>query len=160
MGKKEVFLRPSGLTGGLRVSFMCWIHPYRPPGSINCLLQWSSVPQCGTSFSRQRLIERNYGFDFVVFYLYASHIRHADVLFLRILFSIFSWYKLKLKNVFFFCRRCHHSLLKRTAVTGETCPAGIRSNMLYSVSTPSLPASPPRVQVVTGNTKCNLFDGI
>lgn len=48
-GKKEVFLRPSSLTGGLGVPFMCWIHPYRPPGSINCLLQWSSVPQCGTS---------------------------------------------------------------------------------------------------------------
>ena len=48
-GKKEAFLRPSSLTGSPWASFMCWIHPYHPPGSINCVLQWSSVSQCGTS---------------------------------------------------------------------------------------------------------------
>lgn len=63
--KKEVFLYPSSLTGSAKVSFMCSIHPLRPPGSINCLLQWLSIQHYWTLC--QQLIERNSIFDFVVF---------------------------------------------------------------------------------------------
>ena len=101
-GKKKVFLLPSSLTGGLRVSFMCWIHPYRPPGSINCLLQWSSVPQCGTSLHLvdSSLLSETMALILLSFYLCVTHIQHAVVLFLSLLlklsfFFIFSWHKVK-----------------------------------------------------------------
>ncbi len=92
-----------------------------------------------SSLSRQQLIERNYGFDFVIFYFHAA----ADVSFLSLLLkpSIFSSSAVinRSKQCAFFCRKCHHLLLTTNTVTGETCPAGVYFNLLHRIPSTDLP---------------------
>lgn len=152
--KKEVFLHPSSLTGGLRVSFMCWIHPSRPPGSINCLLHWSSVPQRGTTV---HVVDSSLSTMALILFFYVTHIEK------KLHFLISSCYKLD--NVFFLPQ-------KMASIAPEDKPCN-RWDMscgnsfecvvqyIHNIDwSPSYAVSLPCVQVVTGKTKYNLFGGI